>query len=180
MKSFSNETLNFFFRKFCFSCILRLAKTVWAPPNLLQKFTTNFATKELWALENHVPANMLLCSSHFRGTLSIHWYITQLLAHLSMYVLFRRSFKTAIFSRFFSIFFQHWNIKLWCKSAIIELFIKLDVAIATYRGLAHFSFQGGATLNWGLGWLFAYRVGRLGVRVSNWIGNIFLKVLFLL
>ena len=65
MKSFSNETLNFFFRKFCFSYFLDLAKTVWALRILSQKFTRNFVIKELWALENHVLVNMLLCSSHF-------------------------------------------------------------------------------------------------------------------
>ena len=65
MKSFSNETLNFFFRKFCFSYILDLAKTVWALRILLQKFTRNAIINELWALENHVLVNILLCSSHF-------------------------------------------------------------------------------------------------------------------
>ena len=65
MKSFSNETLNIFFRKLCFSYILDLAKPVWALRILSQKFTKNFVKKELWALENHVLVNMLLCSSHF-------------------------------------------------------------------------------------------------------------------
>ena len=64
MKSFSNETV-FFFRKFCFSYILDFAKTVWALQILLQKFTGNFAIKELWAMENHVLVNMLLCYSRF-------------------------------------------------------------------------------------------------------------------
>ena len=65
MKSFSNETLNFSIRKFCFSYILDLAKTVWALRILLQKFTRNAIINELWALENHVLVNILLCSSHF-------------------------------------------------------------------------------------------------------------------
>ena len=65
MKSFSNETLNFFFRKFCLSYILDLAKTVWALRILSQEFSRNFVKKELWALESHVLVNMLLCSSHF-------------------------------------------------------------------------------------------------------------------
>ena len=65
MKSFSNETLNFFFRKLCLSYILDLAKTVWALRILSQEFSRNFVKKELWVLENHVLVNMLLCSSHF-------------------------------------------------------------------------------------------------------------------
>ena len=76
MKSFSNETLNFFFRKFCFSYFLDLAKTVWA----LRILSQNSVIKELWALENHVLVNMLLYSSDYsftEVTLSIHWYIAQ-------------------------------------------------------------------------------------------------------
>ena len=42
MKSFSIETLNFCFRKFCFSNTLDLAKTVWTQRILSQKFTRNF------------------------------------------------------------------------------------------------------------------------------------------
>ena len=49
----------FFFRKFCFSYILDLAKTAWA-----LRITRNIVIKEFWALENHVLVNMLLCSSH--------------------------------------------------------------------------------------------------------------------
>ena len=47
MKTFSNETLNFFFRKFWPSYILELAKTVRALGILLQKSTSNFGIKEL-------------------------------------------------------------------------------------------------------------------------------------
>ena len=49
MKSFSNETLTlfFFFKRFCFSYILNLAKTVWALWILPQKFSRNFVIKEL-------------------------------------------------------------------------------------------------------------------------------------
>ena len=65
MKSFSNETVSFFFRKFCFSYILDFAKTVWALRILAQKFTRNFLKKEFWALHNHVLVSILLCSSHF-------------------------------------------------------------------------------------------------------------------
>ena len=65
MKSFSNETLNFFFRKFLVSYILDLAKTVRALRILAQKSSRNFGIKELQALENHILVNMLLCTSHF-------------------------------------------------------------------------------------------------------------------
>ena len=58
LKSFSNETLNSFFIKFCFSYILDLAKTVWALHIFSQKFTRNFVIKELWILENHIRQNM--------------------------------------------------------------------------------------------------------------------------
>ena len=66
MKYFSKETLIFFFfRKFCFSYILDLAKTVQALRILPQKFTRNFVIKDFWPLKNHVLVNILLCSSHF-------------------------------------------------------------------------------------------------------------------
>ena len=48
MKSFSNETLNFFFRKFCLSYILDLTKTVWNLRILVPKFTKNWRTMYLW------------------------------------------------------------------------------------------------------------------------------------
>ena len=47
MKSFSNETLNSFFRKFWASYILDLPKTVRALLILPQKSTRNFEMKEL-------------------------------------------------------------------------------------------------------------------------------------
>ena len=42
-----------------------LVKTVWALQILSQKFIRNFVIKQLWALENHVLVDMLLCSCHF-------------------------------------------------------------------------------------------------------------------
>ena len=47
MNSFSNETLNFFFRKFWASYILYIAKTIRALQILLQKCTGNFGMKGL-------------------------------------------------------------------------------------------------------------------------------------
>ena len=49
MKSFSNETLNFFFRKFWASYMLDLAKTVRALQILSQKFTKNFGIRNALA-----------------------------------------------------------------------------------------------------------------------------------
>ena len=65
MKSFSNETLNFLFRKFWASYILDLVKIVKALRILSHKSTKNLGINELWALENHVLVNVLLWSSHF-------------------------------------------------------------------------------------------------------------------
>ena len=82
MKYFSNEILNFFFRKFWASYILDLAKTVLALRILLQKLAGNFITKELSALENHVLGNMLFCSSHFRYIKYTLVYRSKRLAYL--------------------------------------------------------------------------------------------------
>ena len=72
MKSFSNETLNFFFRKFFVSYILDIAKTVRA-----------------W--------NMLFCSSHFTEVHYIHWYIAQnFQPTFSVSVLLRCSFMNKV------------------------------------------------------------------------------------
>ena len=104
MKSFFMETLNFLFRKFWASYVLDLAQTMWALQILSQKFSLNFWVKELWTLENHVIVNVTLLKLFHRGTLSIHWYIAQnFQPTFSNSVLFRRSSKTAMFSRFLKI-----------------------------------------------------------------------------
>ena len=107
MKPFSNKTLNFFLRKFCNSYILDFAKTVWALQILPQKSTSNFAIKELCAMGTGEPCTceyVTLLQSFHRGTLSIHWYVAQnFWPTFSMTILFRRSFKTAIFSRFLKV-----------------------------------------------------------------------------
>ena len=59
IKSFSNETLNFFFGKFCSSYLLHLFKTLWVLLILSQKSTRNFEMKELWTMY------WWICSSHF-------------------------------------------------------------------------------------------------------------------
>ena len=66
MKSSSNETLIFFFRKFCFSYILDLAQIAWALQIFSHKLARNFVMKEFWALQNQVVVNMLIFSNHFK------------------------------------------------------------------------------------------------------------------
>ena len=102
MKSFSNETLNFFFRKFLVSYISDLAKTVRALRILQQK-----STEKLWnkrALSNGEPCTcecVTLLQSFHRGTLSTYLFIAQnFQSTFYMTVLFRRSSKTTMFSRF--------------------------------------------------------------------------------
>ena len=52
-----------------------------------------------------------LIQSFHRGTLSIHWYIAQnVKPTFSMSVLFRRSFKTAMFSRFLKVVIAKSNV----------------------------------------------------------------------
>ena len=65
MKSFSNEILNFFFRKFWVTYILDPTKSVVALRIFSQKPTRNFLIKELLALKKHVLVNMSFCSNHF-------------------------------------------------------------------------------------------------------------------
>ena len=78
MKSLSNGTLNFFFRKFWVSYILDLAKTVKYLRMLSQKSTRNFGIEG--ALSTGEPGTceyVTLLQSFHRSTLSIHWYIAQ-------------------------------------------------------------------------------------------------------
>ena len=102
MKSFSNETLNLFCRKFWDSLILDLPKTVWALRILSQKSTGKFGVKELWTQENHILVNMLLCSSYVT---ELHYVcIGTLLKNFNRSFLFLwRSCKTAIFNRFLKV-----------------------------------------------------------------------------
>ena len=81
MKSFSNETLNFFFRKFWLSYILDFAKTVFSYANLVVEIHYKLCDKRV--LSTGEP-----CSCECFAPVS------------QRYIFFRRSFKTAIFSRF--------------------------------------------------------------------------------
>ena len=79
MKSFSNETLNFFSRKFWASYILDLAKTVLVLRMLWQKSIRNFGIRELWALENSVLVAPVISQRYMKYTL-IH--SSKLMAYL--------------------------------------------------------------------------------------------------
>ena len=100
MKSFFNETLIFFFRKFWASYILEKCKS---STNLVAEIYQKLWNKR--SLSTGEPCTceyVTLLQSFHKGTLSIHWYIAQnFQPTFSMSVLFRCSFKTAIFSRFF-------------------------------------------------------------------------------
>ena len=77
VKSFANKTLNFFYRKFCFSHILDLVKTVWALRILSQGVTRNFVIKEFETGEPGTCESLTFLRSVQRDILSINWYINQ-------------------------------------------------------------------------------------------------------
>ena len=105
MKSFSNETRNFFLQKVLFlphfgSCQSRVSSA-----NLVARIHQKLCNRR--ALTTGEPCTweyVTLLQSFHRGTLSIHWYIAQnIQPKFSMSVLFRPSFKIAIFSRFLQV-----------------------------------------------------------------------------
>ena len=105
MKSFSNETLNFFLQKVLFvphfgSCQNRVSSA-----NLVAQIHQKLCNRR--ALSTGEPCTceyVTLLQSFHRGILIIHWYIAQnFQPTFSMSVLFRRSFKTAIFFRFLKV-----------------------------------------------------------------------------
>ena len=97
---FSNETLNVFFWKFLTSEILDFPKTVSALQILSHRSSWNSRVKELWALENHVLANMLLCSSRLRCIKCTLGHSSKYLVSLfhvhPIYTLFSRFLKVVI------------------------------------------------------------------------------------
>ena len=106
MKSFSIETLIFFFRKFWVSIILDLAKTVWALWILSQKSTRRIydesalSTGKPWTCEY-----VTLLQWFHRGTLNKHCYIARnFWPTFFMSILFRQSFKATIFRRILKVF----------------------------------------------------------------------------
>ena len=107
MNSFFTETLNFLFRKFWATSVLDFEQTVWTLQIFSQKFSLSFWMKELWALENHVLMLMWICyfapvipQRYIKYTLA---HSSKRLAYLFIFVFFRRSFKTAMFSRFLKV-----------------------------------------------------------------------------
>ena len=101
MKSFSNETLNFFLQKVLFLPHFRSCQNRMSSANLVAQIHQKHCNRR--ALSTGEPCTCeyvtLLLSFH-RGILSIHWYKAQnCQPNFSMSVLFRLSFKTAIFSR---------------------------------------------------------------------------------
>ena len=102
MKPFSNETLNFFLQKVLFLLHFRSCQNCMSSANLAAEIYQKLCnTKVLSAGEPCTCEYVTLLHSFHRGTLSIHWYIAQnVQPTFSMSVLFRRLFRTAIFSRF--------------------------------------------------------------------------------
>ena len=104
MKSFSNETLNFLQKVLGFlhfgSC-----QNCLSSANLAGRIHWKLWNKRvLSAGEPCTFKYVTFLQSFYRGTLSIHWYIAQnFKPTFSMSLLFRRSFKTVIFSRFLKV-----------------------------------------------------------------------------
>ena len=101
MKSFSNETLNFFLQKVLFLLHFGSCQNCMSSANLVAEIHQKLCNKR--ALSTGEPCTceyVTLLESFHRGRLSIHWYIAQnFKPTFSMSVLFTRLFKTAIFSR---------------------------------------------------------------------------------
>ena len=102
MKSFSNETLNFFLQKVLFLLHFGSCQNCMSSANLVAEIH-----QKLWNERTGEPCTcsyVTLFQSFHRGSLSIHWYIAQnFQPTYSVSILFRRSFKTAIFSRFLKV-----------------------------------------------------------------------------
>ena len=105
MKSFSNETLNFFLQKILFLPHLGSFQNRVSSAILVAQIHQKLCNRR--ALSTGDPCTceyLTLLQSFHIGTLSIHWYIAQnFQPNFSMSVLFRRSFKTDIFGRFLKV-----------------------------------------------------------------------------
>ena len=102
MKSFSNETLNFFLHKVLFLLHFGSCQNCKSSANLVSEINQKLRYKRFLSTgEPSTCEYVTLLQSFHRGTLSIHWYIAQnVQPTFSMSVLFRRLFRTTIFSRF--------------------------------------------------------------------------------
>ena len=101
MKSFSNETLSFSFSE------ISVSPTFWILPKLCElckpfrRIHRKLCNERLLSpAEPCTCEYVTLLQSFHKGTLSIYWYIAQnFQLTFSISVLFRRLFRTAIFSR---------------------------------------------------------------------------------
>ena len=102
MKYFSNETRVFFLQKVLFLLHFRTCQNCLSSANLVAKIHQKLCNKRVSSTGEPCTCKYVtLLKSFHRGTLSIHWYIAQnIQSTFSMSVLFRRLFRTAIFSRF--------------------------------------------------------------------------------
>ena len=101
MKYSSNEKLNFILRENLNLLHSGSCQNCMTSVNLVAEILQKLSNERAMSIEEPCTCEYgaLLQSSH-RGTLSIHLYIAHSFQHIfSMYVLFRRCFKTAIFSR---------------------------------------------------------------------------------
>ena len=102
MKSFSNETRNFFLQKVLFLLHFGSCQNCMNSANLVAEYHQKLCNGRVMSTEEpNTCEYVTLLQSFHRGTLSIRWYIAQnVQPTFSMSVLFRRLFRTAIFSRF--------------------------------------------------------------------------------
>ena len=102
MKSFSKETLNFFLQKVLFLLNFASCQNCMSSANIVGESHQKLCNKRVLSTgEPCTSEYVTLLQSCHRGTLRIHWYIAQnFQPTFSMFILFRRLFRTAIFSRF--------------------------------------------------------------------------------
>ena len=102
MKSFSNETLIFFLQNVLLLLHFGSCQNCLSSANLVAKIHQKLCNKKVLSTGDPCTCEYVtLLQSFHRGTLSIYWYIAQnVQPTFSMSVLFKRLFRTAIFSRF--------------------------------------------------------------------------------
>ena len=102
MKSFSHETLIFFLQKVLFVLHFGFCQNCMNSANLVAENHQKLCNRRVLSTGEPCTCEYVtLFQSCHRGTLSVHWYIAQnFQLTFSMSVLFRRLFRTAIFSRF--------------------------------------------------------------------------------
>ena len=78
MKSFFNETLNFFLRKFVFLLHIGSCQNCVSSANLVGEIQEKLCKKRVLSTGEPCTCEYVtLFQSIHRGTLSIHWYIAQ-------------------------------------------------------------------------------------------------------